>query len=235
MKENMNAYKKRARVAGFIYLVVIITGMFSLAYVPRKLIDWNNSSLTFHNINADASLFRFGIYSSVVCYVAFTFLSLALYRLLRTVNESRAKVMVILALLSVPLSFANLQYKYAALTLIGKASFLENVSMKDLENQLMLSLHQYNDGLLLASVFWGLWLFPLGWLVYRSGFMPRFLGVLLMLGCAGYLINFSGNTLFDDYSKIGIGKYMRILPAIAEFGTCIWLLFFGLTTRKNGQ
>jgi hypothetical protein len=86
--------------------------------------------------------------------------------------------MAILALLSVPLSFNNLQHKYAALTLIKKEVFLQNVSMEDLQNKLMFSLHQYNDGLLLATVFWGLWLFPFGLLVYRSGFIPKFLGVL---------------------------------------------------------
>lgn len=70
----------------------------------------------------------------------------------------------------------------------------------------MFSLHLYNDGILLATVFWGLWLFPLGLLVYRSGFIPKFLGVLLMFGCLGYLINFTGNTLFENYSNIGVGN-----------------------------
>lgn len=227
--------KNTARTAGFIYLIVVITGMFSLAYIPKKLIDWNNSMVTFNNITASPSLFRLGIYSSILCYVAFTFLPLFLYRLLRTVNESHARAMVILALLSVPLSFNNLQHKYAALTLIGKESFLQNISAENLQSQLMFSLHMYNDGILLATVFWGLWLFPLGLLVYRSGFIPKFLGVLLMFGCLGYLINFTGNTLFENYSNIGIGKYMGLLPAVAEIGTCFWLLIFGIQTKRNGK
>ena len=230
----MNTNKNTARAAGFIYLVVIITGMFSLAYVPKKLIDWNSGTATFNNITASPSLFRLGIYSSVVCYVAFTFLPLVLYKLLRTVNESYARAMVILALLSVPLSFNNLQNKYTALTLTGKASSLQNISIEDLQSKLMFSLHQYNDGILLATVFWGLWLFPFGLLVYRSGFIPKFLGVLLMLGCIGYLINFTGNTLFENYSQIGIGKYIGMLPAVAEIGTCFWLLYFGFKTKRNG-
>ncbi|HJV19195.1 MAG TPA: DUF4386 domain-containing protein [Sediminibacterium sp.] len=119
----MKANKNTARTAGFIYLIVVITGMFSLAYIPKKLIDWNNSMVTFNNITASPSLFRLGIYSSVLCYVAFTLLPLVLYRLLRTVNESHARAMVILALLSVPLSFNNLQHKYAALTLMEKNLF----------------------------------------------------------------------------------------------------------------
>ncbi|MBX2925695.1 MAG: DUF4386 domain-containing protein [Chitinophagaceae bacterium] len=207
--------------------------MFSLAYIPQKLIDWNNSRVTFNNITASLFLFRFGIYGSVLCYVAFTFLPLVLYKLLRTVNESHARAMVVLALLSVPLSLNNLQHKYAALTLTGKKSFLQNVAREDLQSKLMFSLHQYNDGILLATVFWGLWLFPFGLLVYRSGFIPKFLGILLMLGCAGYLINFTSNTLIENYSKIGIGKYMGMLPAVAEISVCFWLLFFGLQTKRN--
>lgn len=231
----MKTNKNTARIAGLVYLVVVITGMFSLAYVPQKLIDWNNSGTTFANIAAGSSLFRWGIYSSIVCYVAFTFLPLVLYRLLRTVNESHARAMVILALLSVPLSFINLQHKYAALTLTGKDPFLQGLPTEDLQNQLMFSLYQYNDGILLATVFWGLWLFPFGLLVYRSGFIPKLFGILLMLGCIGYLINFTGNTLFENYSKTGIGNYTRILPAAAEFGICFWLLFFGSKAKENGK
>lgn len=234
-KRNMNANKNTAGAAGLIYLVVISTGMFSLAYVPQKLIDWNNSSVTFNNIIASSSLFRFGIYSSVVCYTAFIFLPFFLYKLLKAVNESHARAMVVLALLSVPLSFNNLQHKYAALTLTGKESFLQNISIEDLQNKLMFSLHQYNDELLLATVFWGLWLFPFGLLVYKSGFIPKLFGVLLMFGCVSYLINFTGNSLLENYSTIGIGKYVGMLPAIAEIGICFWLLFYCLKSKEDGK
>ena len=231
----MNANKNTAKAAGFLYLAVIVTGMFSLAYVPQKLIDWDSGTATFYNITASPLLFRLGIYSSVVCYMAFTFLPLVLYKLLKTVNEFHARSMVILALLSVPLSFNNLQHKYAALTFTGKESFLHDVSTENLQSKLMFSLHQYNDGLLLTTVFWGLWLLPFGLLVYRSGFIPKFLGVLLVLGCVGYLVNFTGNTLFENYSKAGIGKYMSMLPAAGEICICFWLLFFGSKAKANGK
>lgn len=229
----MKTNKNTARIAGLVYLVVVITGMFSLAYVPQKLIDWDDSSATFNNIAAGSSLFRWGIYSSIVCYVAFAFLPLVLYRLLRTVNESHARAMVILALVSVPLSFINLQHKYAALTLTAKEPFLQGVSTGDLQNRLMFSLHQYNDGILLATVFWGLWLFPFGLLVYKSGFIPKLFGILLMLGCIGYLVNFTGNTLIENYSQSGLGKYARMFPAVAEIGICLWLLIVGLKIKRN--
>lgn len=229
----MNKSKSAAITAGFLYLVVIITGMFSLAYVPKKLIDWNDAAHTFNSIRASAFLFRLGIYSSVVCYLAFTFLPLYLYRLLKTVRISHALAMVILALLSVPLSIYNLQHSYTILTLIGKEPFITSIAMTDLQNTLQFSLHQYYNGIQLASLFWGLWLFPFGMLVYKSGFAPRLLGILLMLGCAGYLVNFTGNTLIENYGAIDIEKYMSLLPAIAELSTCGWLLFYGL--KKSEQ
>ncbi|KYP13678.1 DUF4386 domain-containing protein, partial [Flavihumibacter sp. CACIAM 22H1] len=156
----MNTTKKKAGVAGLIYLAVIITGLFSLAYVPNKLIDWNNSSITFNNIKNAQSFFRIGIYSSVLCYLFFSFLPLALYNLLKTVNETQARTMVLLALLSVPLSFNNLQHSYTALLLTGNDQMIKGTEVDALATKLMFSLHQYNEGILLITVFWGLWLFP---------------------------------------------------------------------------
>ncbi|MBP7557777.1 MAG: DUF4386 domain-containing protein [Chitinophagaceae bacterium] len=233
MKRNMYANKNTAVTAGLVYLVVILTGMFSLAYIPSRFIDWNDSKATFNNIAANPSLFRMGIYSSLLCYIAFTFLPLVLYKLLETVNPSHARVMVILALLSVPLSIGNLQHSYTAVALTGEDQFLQNITQEDLHNRLMFSLRQYNNGLLPATVFWGLWLFPFGWLVYRSGFIPKLLGILLMLGCLGYVVNFTGKTLFENYAQWGIGKYMGMLPGIAEISICCWLLFWGLLMKKS--
>lgn len=229
----MNKAKKTATTAGFIYLVVIVTGMFSLAYVPKKLIDWNDVAHTFNSIRANPFLFRLGVYSSIVCYVAFVFLPLFLYKLFRTVSISYAVAMVILALIGVILSFNNLQNSYTILSLVSEEPFIKNIAVKELQSLLFFSLHQYDSGILLASLFWGLWLFPFGMLVYRSAFAPSLLGILLMLGCAGYVINFSGNTLLENYSAVGIKKYMSMLPAVAELSTCAWLLFFGL--KKSEQ
>lgn len=227
----MNKSKSAAITAGFLYLVVIITGMFSLAYVPKKLIDWNDAAATFNNIRANIFLFRLALYSSIVCYAAFTLLPIFLFRLLKSAGITHAIIMVILALLGVALSFNNLQHSYTVLTLVSREPFIENMPVKDLHAMMLFSLHQYDNGILLASLFWGLWLFPFGLLVYRSGFAPRLPGILLMLGCAGYLVNFTGHTLLENYAAIGIGKYISLLPAIAEMSICGWLLFFGF--KKN--
>ena len=224
--------KKTARVAGLIYLIVVLTGIFSLAYVPKNLITWNNANLTFNKIIASELLFRAGIFSSVVCYTAFIFLPIVLYQLLKRVNEFYAKLMTILALVSVPISFVNLQNKFSILTLISKDEYLKIYSNEQLQNKVMFYLNQYNNGISLVSIFWGLWLLPFGYLIYKSEFLPKILGILLMLGCFGYLINFTGNMFIKNYAEIGISKFVSLPASIGEIGTCLWLLIVGARHKK---
>ena len=99
--------KKTARIAGLLYLVVVLTGFFSLLYIPSKLIVPDNPSATFHNIVSSELLFRFGIVSGLLCYTFFLFLPLVLYKLLKPVNENYAALMVLLAVVSVPISFVS--------------------------------------------------------------------------------------------------------------------------------
>lgn len=225
--------KRTARLAGLIYLLVVATGIFSLAYVPKTLINWNDGEATFTNIHSNLLLFRFSIYSSVICYAAFIVLPILLYKLLRPVGETTAIFMVVLALLSVPSSFHNLQYKYEVIRLIRASASPGNLNPGDLYASVLSALQRYDAGILLSTVFWGLWLLPFGLLVYQSGFIPRLFGVLLVLGCIGYLVNFTGHTLMEDYSKLTIGQYTGLLPAIAEIGICIWLLIFGIKEKKD--
>ncbi len=225
---------KISRIAGFLYLVIVVSGMFSLAYVPKKLFVLDNPATTFGNILTNETLFRVSIASSVVCYATFVFLPIVLYRLFKAVNENYARAMLILAIVSVPVSFINLQNKYAILSLI-EMSTQTGIVKQELYAQTMLYLNQYDNGILVATVFWGLWLLPFGYLVFRSGFLPKFLGVLLMLGCLGYLVNFFGNTLLENYKAIGVSRYFGVLPAMGEIGTCLWLLLVGAREKKYQQ
>ncbi|MEQ1518846.1 MAG: DUF4386 domain-containing protein, partial [Usitatibacteraceae bacterium] len=205
----MYSNKKTAHIAGLLYLVVVLTGIFSLAYVPSELIVWGNAAKTVANVGASQTLFRLGIASSLVCYTFFILLPLALYQLLSSVNAVYAKLMVILSLVSVPISILNLSNKFAVLSLTSGSEYLKVFSNEQLQAQVLFYLNQYDDGILILHVFWGLWLLPFGYLVFKSGFLPRVLGILLMLGCFGYLINLFGNVLIDGYSKIGVDSYVQ--------------------------
>ena len=228
----MESPKTTARIAGALYLVVVLTGMFALLYVPAQLIVWTDATATFNNIVASETLFRLGIYAGVLCYTAFLLLPLVLYKLLQHVDKTHAVAMVALALTSVPISLFNLTHKFAVLTLINKPSFFTGA---DLHKHVLLQLEYYNNGIDVAAVFWGLWLFPFGYLVFKSGMLPKVLGILLMAGCFGYLINFTGSFLFPGYNDLGISGYVSLPSGLGEIGTCLWLLIAGVKTKPALQ
>ena len=223
----MTKINKTSRIAGLLYLGVVLTGIFSLMYVPSKLFNYENASMTFQNITRSEFLFRLGIVSGLLCYVFFLFLPIALYKLLRQVNGYMAKLMVLLAVISVPLYFSNIQNQFTVLSLIKAPNYLNVFSVDQIHSQVLFYIDQYNDGMRLIHIFSGLWLFPFGYLVFESNFLPKSLGVLLMLGCFGYLINFLCNTLMPDFSELGIAPYISLPASIGEIGTCLWLLFIG--------
>jgi len=228
----MDSPKTTARIAGALYLVVVLTGLFALMYVPSTLMVWTDAQATFNNIVASETLFRLGIYAGILCYTAFLLLPLVLYKLLQHVNKTHAVAMVALALVSVPISLFNLTHKFAVLTLINKPDFF---SAADLPKQVLLQLEYYNNGIEVAAVFWGLWLFPFGYLVFKSGILPKILGILLMAGCFGYLINFTGSFLFPGYDSLGISGYISLPSGLGEIGTCLWLLIAGVRVKSNEQ
>ncbi|ROH97800.1 DUF4386 domain-containing protein [Chryseobacterium daecheongense] len=229
----MTTKNKIARLAGFLYLIVVLTGLFSLMYVPSKLIVWENPALTFQNISSSSQLFRLGIASSMLCYIAFLLLPLVLYQLLKDVNKNYAKLMVIFALISVPISFFNLENKLSVLTVVEGAEYVKSFDKKFLEALVMQFLDNYDSGILIVQVFWGLWLLPFGYLVYQSGFLPKILGIFLMLGCLGYLINVFGRISIPDFSTYAVSKLITIPASIGEIGTCLWLLIIGVRNKKS--
>jgi hypothetical protein len=225
--------KTTSRIAGLIYLGVVLTGLFSLMYVPSKLIVSNDAALTYQNITVSETLFRLWIVSGLLCYTFFLFLPLILYKLFKPVQEDYAKLMVILGLMSVPIFFLNTQNLFNVLSLINDTKHHYGLSTEQIQTQIMLYFDQYNNGMRIVHIFSGLWLFPFGYLVYKSNFLPKFFGVLLMLGCFGYLIDFLGRTLIMNYSKIGISLYISLPASVGEIGICLWLLIVGARINKT--
>lgn len=228
----MKSTNKIARVAGLLYLLLVITGMIYLMYIPSQLVDWESASRTVNNIRNSEGLFRLEIIVGIISTVIFIFLPLALYKLLNQVNKIHASLMVLFALLSVPISFVNFLNKFSVLTLIAKSEYLEKLGESNLQTQVMLQLESYSNGLTVLQIFWGLWLFPFGYLVYKSGFLPKLLGVLLMVGCFGYLINVFGGFLDSDFHRTIVSDIVGMPAPIGEIGTCLWLLIMG-TNKLN--
>ena len=229
----MDSKKKTARIAGLIYLIVVLSGIFHLMYVPSKLIVSGDDVTTVNNIIASETLFRLGILGGIICYTAFLLLPLVLYKLLSSVNKTHAVMMLTLAVVSVPISFVNMLNKFAVLTLISKANYLSIFEAEKLQTQILLYLDYYRNGNQIASIFWGLWLFPFGYLAYKSGFLPKVFGILLMIGCFGYVVDFMGSFFFPKYGETGFATFLTIPGSLGEIGICLWLLVKGVKTQNN--
>src|SRR6184192_1683340 len=196
----MHPIKKAARIAGAIYLSMVVVGPFSLIYVPSKLIVHGNAAATADNILAHETMFRLSILADLVGQVIFICLAIALYRLLSGVNKIWAALMVALVLVSAAVGFVNTLNNIAALILFRGADFLAVFDKPQRDALGMLFIRLHSQGILIDEMFWGLWLFPFGLLVYRSGFLPRFIGVWLMINCFGYVV-LSVTALFFQASK----------------------------------
>ena len=231
----MTPINKTARTAGLLYLLLIISGIISLAYIPSQLIVRGNASKTFENITNSEFLFRLGIVSGIITFLIYMLLPLALYKLLHVVNKAYASLMVIFVLVSVPISFVNILNKFSVLKLINKPEYLEKLGETGLQTQVMLHIDNYYNGIVISQVFWGLWLFPFGYLVYKSGFLPKILGILLMAGCFGYLITFFGGFLYPDFNKTIISDIVGYPATLGEFGICLWLLIMGTNKINFGR
>jgi hypothetical protein len=221
----MSPTKNPGRFAGLLYLLTSFVGFFAMGYVPNKVIVHGNAAATAINIAASETLFRLGIASEIIGHTGFVFVALALYDLLQGVNRRHASLMVILIVVSVPIAVLNELNSIAALVLVRGADFLSIFEKPQREALAMLFLNLHDRGFVLAEVFWGLWLFPLGLLVYRSRFLPRFLGVWLALAGFAWLILSLTGVLMPQYT----GRvYVYSQPAIVgEIAFMLWLVIKG--------
>jgi hypothetical protein len=222
---------KDARLAGLLYILASVVGVFRLMYIPNTLFVNGDAPATAANIGAHELLFRFGIVSNLVAAVLWLFVPLALYRLFQGVDQRLAVLMVILgSVMQVPLFFVNTVTDAAALLFARGGSYLSvfDKPQRDALAQLFLDLHHQLD--LANLMFAGLWLFPFGLLVYKSRFLPRFLGVWLMIACASWLaFSFTG-LLFPAYED---KAFLITQPiALGEVATMLWLVIVGANEKR---
>jgi hypothetical protein len=221
----MNSTKKTARLAGLLYLVNAVTGFFGIICVPGRLIVSGNATATAHNILASERLFRLGIASELICAVEFVYLVWVLYRFLGGVNKTHASLMVILGLLLVPVMVLNTLSEIGALLLLQGADFQSAFDKRQLETMVMLFLDLHRYGYVVGWIF-GLFHFHFGVLVFRSGFLPRILGVLLIAACFGYVADSLTPFLMPGHANL-VGRIAGIPLALGEPAMILWLLIMG--------
>jgi Domain of unknown function (DUF4386) len=221
----MHPTNKAARVAGAVYLSMAFTAPFSLIYVPNKLIVRGDATATASNILAHETLFRLSILGELVGQVIFICLAIALYRLLSKVNRTWAFLMVGFVLVAAAVGFLNTLNNIAALLLFRGGEFLNVFDTSQRNALAMLFLRLHSHGMFIDEIFWGLWLFPFGLLVFRSGFLPRFLGVWLMINCFGYLALSVIALFFQPYYNAAFKMLQPLL--FGELAIMLWLLIKG--------
>jgi len=219
-----DSQRKALKAAGLLYLLMAISAPIGLIYVPSVLMVPGDATATADNVRASEWLLRIGIGSELFHQAIVVFLALALYRLFKPVNENQAKLLVVLgALVSVPIMFLNVLNEVAALMLVSGTEFLSAFDKPQLDGLAMLFLRLHEDGINVAAIFWGLWLFPFGILVIRSGFIPRLLGFLLFVAGSAYVASSFTSLLLPQYEEL-VGRFAIILE-MAEMPIVFWFLF----------
>lgn len=213
--------KKTARLTGFIGIIVLVSGSFAHS-INTKLLNFDNAIETTNNILSSESLFRLSFVSGLIMETVFVFYAFFLYKLLRPVNKNNATLMLILALLPVPIFLMN-QLNLFAVLLSAK---------EQMQEQMMFYLNLNKNGGFIVSIFFGLWLLPLGYLVFKSSYLPKILGIFLMIGCFGYLINFIQGFLFPGTEATLWTNPVLIITHVSELLLMLWLLIMGINVKK---
>jgi len=222
----MSSTRNPGRVAGLWYLLLVLAGPVRLIYIPSKLFVHGNATATASNIAAHEWLFRLGIVSDLFCAVILIFLTLALYRLFKGVDQNLAVLVVIFGgVMPALIDFVGIVSDAAALTLVRGADFLSVFDKPQRDALAMLFLRLRDHQNTAAEILWGLWLFPLAILTYRSRFLPRFLGVWLTVnGFAYVLLSLTGELLPQYQNKL----FLLSQPALfAEIAFMLWLVIKG--------
>ena len=221
----MHPTDKAARIAGAVYLSMVVTAPFSLIYVPGKLIVRGDATATANNVLAHETLFRLGIVADLITSIIFICVALALYRLLSGVNKTLASLMVALVLVSAAVGFINVLNNIGALILFRGGDFLTVLEKPQRDALGMLFLRLHGQGNVINEMFWGLWLFPFGVLVMRSRFLPRILGVWLVINGFAYLtISLTGLLLPQYMDKV---NNIAFPVLFGELAIMLWLVIKG--------
>jgi hypothetical protein len=221
--------KRLARIAGLLYLLVGIFGGFAQGFVYPKIYVAGDAATTAANLIANSGLVRLGVVADFFDNTTWVFLALVLYRLLKHVNKSAASAMVVLVAIGAGITMLNAVFEFEALRVATGAVNLAGFGLPGSNALALLLIDAQHYGLLIASIFFGLWLVPLGYLAYKSGWFPKALGVTLIVGGACYLVDMLTAFLLPDIGK-AIHGYVNIVSAIAEIWMVGYLLVIGVKT-----
>jgi uncharacterized protein DUF4386 len=226
----MHPTVKGARIAGALYLSTLPIALYCWSYIPGKLIVRGNATATAENVLAHETLFRVSILGDLVGHVIFICVGFALYRLLRDVNRTWAVAMLGLNLVQGAIGFSNALNSIAAVVLFRSSDFLAIIDKAQRDALAMFFIRLHGQGFVINEIFWGVWLLPLGLLVFRSRFLPRFLGIWLIVACFAWLV-LSVSELVYPGSSVSASKPLQLV-ALGETAFALWLLVRGVNVKR---
>lgn len=219
--------RAQGRAAGFVYLGLVVTGIFSLAYAPGQLFAPDDPAQTLANIQERFILFQAMIAGGVIMAAFFLVLPFTLARFLSVYGKNAARLMIILVAVSIPATlFALWHFGELALAVADNTAQVDDVDA---------ARAGYRRWITVSTFFWGAWLAPYGWLVLKSGSIPRWLGVMLLMGSVGYLIDLFGPIYNPNFDELPFVDYVTMPATIGEIGSCLWLVAFGAKASNSGN
>ncbi len=237
MKNNTNTASlfNIGRIAGLLYLTIIVSGIFAEFFVRQSLRVPGDASATAGNIMASESLFRLGIAADLAMIMSDVALALIFYVLLKKVNQSLSLLAAFFRLGQATILGLNLLNLFAVIQLLSRDSFLSTFEAGQLHSLAYLFFNAHGTGYSIAMVFFGFSILVLGYLIFRSGYIPKALGALLMLASVGYLVDSFAKFLMPNYASYeGIFTMVVFVPAfISELALCLWLLIKGLKVQPE--
>jgi hypothetical protein len=228
---SITAPKRLARIAGVLYLIVGIFGGFALGYVTPLVYVPGDAAATASKVAANADLLRIGVLADLLQATVFVFLAMTLYLLLARVHRSVATAMVVLVAIATTIMCLDKVFQFAALRVTADPSYATAFGVAGSNALVLLLLDIHNYGFLIAQIFFGLWLVPLGYLAYKSRMFPRALGVVLIAAGISYVLDLLVAFVSPEVSR-AVHMYFAILPTIAEIWMLGYLLIFGV--RSGG-
>ena len=234
-KENtMTSPQRLARISGVLYLLVGICGGFAEGFLDPKMYVAGNAAATAGNVLGNSGLVRIGVVAHLLDATFFVFLAMTLYILLKHVHKSVARAMLVLVVLATGIISLNTVFLFEGLRVATDSSYAAAFGTAGSNALVLLLLETQHYGTLVAQVFFGLWLVPLGYLAYRSEMFPQTLGVVLIVGGVCYLVDLLAAFLAPDFGQ-KIHTFIVIPCAIAEISTVVYLLVKGVKTPKPAE
>jgi hypothetical protein len=229
LEQEMNSSKNTARLAGVLYFIWILTGVYGIFFLPSQTVVKGNAAATANKILANEFLFRTGIVNDIISNTLWIFIALILYRLFKQVNERYTKLLVALVIVQIPAMFFMEAFNISSLMLF-KGKILKSFELAQRQDLAMMFLDFNGYIALVLETFWGLWLIPFGQLVYKSGFIPRILGTFLILNGAAYVVHSFTSLLFPDYQAT-VRLFAFPFWILGEISIMLWLLIKGVKTK----